>query len=216
MAGAALLLHGLTDSPYSLRQVGEILHQQGFYVLGLRLPGHGTIPNALTSADYQDWMAVTRMGVEHVKAKIGNRGPFFLVGYSNGGALAVKYTLEAAENSRLAMPDRLILFSPAIGITPFSVFAGWHKVLSIIPYFEKYKWRFLFRLMIRYTVSKIGKCRVSDSVWGSWRQGVKDGCCSCPSTGSCACAAIRFSNILKNACRKCLPPRLNPGGPVKE
>ena len=46
--GGALLLHGLTDSPYSLRRIGEILLGKGFYVLGLRLPGHGTIPGALT------------------------------------------------------------------------------------------------------------------------------------------------------------------------
>lgn len=38
--GGALLLHGLTDSPYSLRKIGEILHVMGFYVLGLRLPAH--------------------------------------------------------------------------------------------------------------------------------------------------------------------------------
>ena len=36
-----LLIHGLTDSPYSLRRVGQILYERGFYVLGLRLPGHG-------------------------------------------------------------------------------------------------------------------------------------------------------------------------------
>ena len=30
--GGALLLHGLTDSPYSLRKIGEILHARGFYV----------------------------------------------------------------------------------------------------------------------------------------------------------------------------------------
>ena len=40
--GGALLLHGLTDSPYSLRRLAGILYQRGFYVLGLRLPGHAT------------------------------------------------------------------------------------------------------------------------------------------------------------------------------
>ena len=34
--GRALLLHGLTDSPYSLRNVAQILSHNGFYVLGLR------------------------------------------------------------------------------------------------------------------------------------------------------------------------------------
>lgn len=42
--GGVLLLHGLTDSLYSLRHIGEMFARQGFYVLSLRMPGHGTIP----------------------------------------------------------------------------------------------------------------------------------------------------------------------------
>ena len=64
--GGALLLHGLTDSPYSLRRIGEILHARGFYVLGLRLPAHGTIPGALTKVRWEDWVAASRIGARHV------------------------------------------------------------------------------------------------------------------------------------------------------
>ena len=39
--GGALLLHGLSDSPYSLRAMGERLHGLGYTVVGLRVPGHG-------------------------------------------------------------------------------------------------------------------------------------------------------------------------------
>ena len=50
-----LLLHGLSDSPYShARDRREIL-AQGYYVLVLRLPGHGTVPAALIDVDWQDW-----------------------------------------------------------------------------------------------------------------------------------------------------------------
>jgi alpha-beta hydrolase superfamily lysophospholipase len=49
--GGALLLHRRTDSLYSLCRIGEILHAKGGYVLGLRLPGHGTIPGALAEVD---------------------------------------------------------------------------------------------------------------------------------------------------------------------
>ena len=31
--GGVLLLHGLTDSPYSLRSLGEMLHEQGYWVV---------------------------------------------------------------------------------------------------------------------------------------------------------------------------------------
>jgi alpha-beta hydrolase superfamily lysophospholipase len=138
--GGVLLLHGLTDSPYSLRRVGEIFADHGFYTLGLRLPGHGTIPGALESIRWEDWLAATRVGARHVAEQAEGKGPFFVVGYSNGGALAVKYTMDAIEQSVLPKPERLILFSPAIGITRWAALTNWHQLLSWIPYFEKAKW----------------------------------------------------------------------------
>ena len=66
--GGALLLHGLTDSPYSLRRPAEILHGQGYLVVGLRLPGHGTTPAGLVSVRAEDWMAATRIAVRHLAA----------------------------------------------------------------------------------------------------------------------------------------------------
>ncbi|WP_315974487.1 hypothetical protein [Microvirga sesbaniae] len=46
--GAAVFLHGLTDSPYSLRHLAEFYRRRGFVAIGIRLPGHGTVPAALT------------------------------------------------------------------------------------------------------------------------------------------------------------------------
>jgi len=46
--GAVLLVHGLSDSPYCMRGMAETFLAQGFDVVVLRLPGHGTIPAALT------------------------------------------------------------------------------------------------------------------------------------------------------------------------
>ena len=139
--GGALLLHGLTDSPYSLRSVAELLVTQGIYVLGLRLPGHGTIPAGIKSATRQDWMAAVRIGVRQVLQRKGAGKPFFIVGYSNGGALALKYALESVGNPDLTIPNQLILLSPAIGVTPFGFFADWHKTLSFIPIFRKFAWQ---------------------------------------------------------------------------
>ena len=139
--GGALLLHGLTDSPYSLRSVAELLVTEGIYVLGLRLPGHGTIPAGIKHATRKDWMAAVRIGVRQVLQRKGEGRPFFIIGYSNGGALALKYAQEAVENSELTLPDQLILLSPAIGVTPFGFFADWHKTLSFIPVFRKFAWQ---------------------------------------------------------------------------
>ncbi len=137
--GGVLLIHGLTDSPYSLRRVGEIFNENGFYVLGLRLPGHGTIPAALTTIRSSDLVAAVGIGVKHVLDKTEGK-PFYIVGYSTGAALAINYTLDSIDNDSMKTPDRIILFSPALGITRFATLANWHKILSFMPYFKKFKW----------------------------------------------------------------------------
>ena len=136
----ALLLHGLTDSPYSLRRVAEVLRARGFYVLGLRLPGHGTIPGALTQVKWEDWVAASRIGARHVRDRIGPDLPFVLAGYSNGGGLSVKYALDSLIDKDLPVPNRLLLFSPEIGIDSLARIADSHKLLSFMPYFAKFKW----------------------------------------------------------------------------
>ena len=138
--GGALMIHGLTDSPYSMRHLAKLFQSNGFYVLSLRMPGHGTIPAELIDATWRDWMAATYIGAKHVRSKLQKQLPFYIVGYSNGGALAIKYTLEAIEKQALPKPDKLVLLSPMLGVTFFSRFTDWHKVLSWIPYFEKFRW----------------------------------------------------------------------------
>ena len=49
-----LLLHGMSDGPYSLRALGEALGQAGYRVLGLRLPGHGVLPTGLLTVTWED------------------------------------------------------------------------------------------------------------------------------------------------------------------
>jgi alpha-beta hydrolase superfamily lysophospholipase len=137
--GAALLLHGLSDSPYSLRAVGEQLRDAGYSVVGLRIPGHGTIPGALTRATWRDWREAVRVGARDAAAHAGG-GPFVIVGYSNGAALAVDYTLEALERSEDAAPTQLILFSPALGVSRAAAFARFQRWMARIPGLYKLGW----------------------------------------------------------------------------
>jgi alpha-beta hydrolase superfamily lysophospholipase len=138
--GGALLIHGLTDSPYSLRRPAEILHERGFHVVGLRLPGHGTVPSALKDASVADWRAAVSVAVRHLQETVGDSSPLWLVGYSNGGALALDLTLDSLNDQELRVPDRVVLFSPAVGITRAAVLARMHHVLSFLPYYEKLAW----------------------------------------------------------------------------
>lgn len=138
--GGALLLHGLTDGPYSVKPIAETLRRLGYYTLAPRMPGHGTAPAGLVSAEWQDWMSVVRLAARHVRATAGAGKPFVLVGYSNGGALAVKYAQDVLEGSSLPRPDRIVLMSPMIGVTPFAGFARVAMLLHRIPFFEKNAW----------------------------------------------------------------------------
>lgn len=138
--GAVVLLHGLTDSPYSLRHIARLYVQQGFVVVAIRLPGHGTVPAGLTNVRWEDWMAATRLAVREAKRRVSAAAPLHIVGFSNGGALAVKYAADALENPQLARPDRLILLSPMIGITRFAMFAGVAGLPAILPSFSKAAW----------------------------------------------------------------------------
>ena len=64
-----------------------------------------------------------------------------IVGYSNGGTLALDYTLRAMDDPDLPVPDRVILISPAMGITPFAALGQLHGLLSFLPCFEKFQWQ---------------------------------------------------------------------------
>ena len=138
--GGVLLVHGLTDAPYSVRAFAELYRDRGFYALALRMPGHGTVPAALTKTRWEDWMAAVRVGARHVRAKAGEGAPFHVVGYSNGGALVLSAALEALDDKALPRPDRIVLVSPMIGITPFAALTRTISRLGVFPYFEKAKW----------------------------------------------------------------------------
>jgi len=138
--GAVVLLHGLTDSPYSLRHVARLYYLKGFIVVGLRTPGHGTVPAALTKITWKEWMAAARLAVRQADKLRPKGAPLHVVGFSQGGALTVKYALDALEDEALARPDRLILISPMIGITRLSKVAEIIALPSILPGFEMAQW----------------------------------------------------------------------------
>lgn len=139
--GGIVLVHGLTDSPYSLKDVGDIFYSRGFHVLSIRLPGHGTVPGALVDVRWQDWMAAVRLACRDLRSKIGKDKPFCMAGYSNGGALSLHYTIDAMEEDSLPVPDRLFLFSPAVGVTKFAALSRWLEAAAFIPFFENSRWR---------------------------------------------------------------------------
>ena len=138
--GGALLVHGLTDAPYSMRAIGEDLRARGYLVVALRMPGHGTVPAGLTDVTWEDWVAAARLGVRHLRSTIGPDKPLVLVGYSNGGAIVLRYALDALEGSGDPKAAKIVLLSPMLGVTPFAWMARVISMLGPIPAFEKARW----------------------------------------------------------------------------
>ncbi len=154
---AVLLLHGMSDSPYSLRNLAERLHKAGVYAVGLRVPGHGTAPSGLVSVTWQDMDAAVRIAVRHVAEKAGGQ-PVYLVGYSNGGALAVNYVLDSLNDATLPQIDRVVLLSPEIGLAKVAALAVWQARLGNLLGLEKLAWN---GLLPEYDPYKYGSFAVN-------------------------------------------------------
>ncbi|NCF27979.1 MAG: alpha/beta fold hydrolase [Gammaproteobacteria bacterium] len=152
-----LLLHGLSDSPYSMRALAQLLHDQGAWVIGLRIPGHGTAPSGLVETRWQDMAAAVRLAARHVRDAVGDK-PFYLVGYSNGGALSMEYTLSTLDDTSLPRPSGVILLSPEIGVSAVAALAVWQGRLGHLLGLEKLAWN---GLLPEYDPYKYGSFAVN-------------------------------------------------------
>ncbi len=120
-----LLVHGLTDSPYFMRYMGEFFQAQGFRVMAILLPGHGTQPGDLLDVTWQEWAKAVAYGADRLQDEADD---LYLAGFSLGGALAVRHSLL---DTRVC---GLWLFSPALKVTSRAAWANLHKFYSwLIP-----------------------------------------------------------------------------------
>jgi alpha-beta hydrolase superfamily lysophospholipase len=138
--GRALILHGMTDGPYSGRALADRLHAAGFHVLVPRLQGHGTTPAGLLDVRWEDWAATTRLALRHLRDAGDPATPLLIVGYSTGAALALQHQLAALDDPDLPRADRLVLLSPLVGLTRGAGLAPLLSALDGVPGFEKASW----------------------------------------------------------------------------
>jgi esterase/lipase len=121
-----LLIHGLTDSPFLMRDIGRHFQRTCFLVRAILLPGHGTVPGDLLEVTYQEWAEAARYGIDSFASQVDD---LYVAGFSTGGALAVYHAL-GQDELRHAI-KALLLFSPAIKVaSPLVPLANWHKIYS--------------------------------------------------------------------------------------
>ena len=86
----ALLIHGLTDTPFIMSDVGERFKEKCYWVRSILLPGHGTIPGDLLDVDYEEWVKAIDAGVDSFQGQVED---IYLVGFSTGSSLSLHYVL---------------------------------------------------------------------------------------------------------------------------
>jgi esterase/lipase len=116
-----LLAHGLTDSPYFMRHLATFFQEEGFRVMAMLLPGHGTQPGDLLDVRWQEWAKAVAYGTDRLAEECEE---IYLGGKSTGGTLSI---YQALYDERVR---GLFLFSPAIRITPLAAVANVYKLYT--------------------------------------------------------------------------------------
>ncbi len=89
-----LLIHGFTGSVSHMRLLGEHLHDQGFTVMGINLPGHATSVENMANYGWKDWLKASIGAYKELRSKCKYVS---VSGLSMGGVL----TLILAEQADL-------------------------------------------------------------------------------------------------------------------
>jgi carboxylesterase len=89
----ALVLHGFTGNPVSVRPLAEALAEAGFAVEMPRLPGHGTHVEDMIPTRLADWLAEAERALGVLRARIPSHGRVVVAGLSMGGVLTVSLGL---------------------------------------------------------------------------------------------------------------------------
>lgn len=99
-----LLIHGLADTPFLFRDLADRLASRCVRVRAILLPGHGTRPGDLVTAESEQWFDVA---AAHVRGFADEVDRLYVGGHSVGGAIATVLALEEPA------VQGLVAFAPA-------------------------------------------------------------------------------------------------------
>src|SRR5260370_23954362 len=91
---SALLIHGLSGTPFEMRYLGERLTAAGVRVCGVRLAGHAGASEELGTSTHAQWYESVVEGFERLH-RYGD--PVAVVGLSMGAVLAARLAAHQAE-----------------------------------------------------------------------------------------------------------------------
>jgi carboxylesterase len=83
----AVVLHGFTGNPASMRGVASALAAKGFHIEMPLLPGHGTVVDDMLPTRWADWAGEAEAAYQRLSQRVAN---LVVVGLSMGGALTLR------------------------------------------------------------------------------------------------------------------------------
>jgi carboxylesterase len=111
---SALLIHGLTGTPYEMRYLGGQLANAGIRVHGVKLAGHAGPPEELATVTHANWYESAVDGFELLRS-YGD--PNIVIGLSMGALLAARLAIDQPE-----AVAAVVMLSPAFFLPPASRF----------------------------------------------------------------------------------------------
>lgn len=105
----ALVVHGFTGSPCSMRPIAEALVAEGYTVSLPRLPGHGTTISDMLETSWTDWAAAVEAAYTDLAAKCTSVS---VIGLSMGGSLVVDLATRHPEIAALVPINALAMVDP--------------------------------------------------------------------------------------------------------
>ena len=134
--GQALLLHGLTDSPYSVcAPWRNALHGQGLRGDGAAAarPRHLAVDDDARSARATGRRRCALAAARRGGAGAGRASPSTSAAIRRAATLAMQYALDALQDASLRRPDRVLLVSPAIELTRVASLTELIDVFDVLP-----------------------------------------------------------------------------------
>lgn len=117
--GIAILVHGLSDSAFSMRDLGQTLAEGCYVARTALLPGHGTKPGDLLNVRLKDWKETVEYLIRQASQEHSN---IITVGFSLGALLTLSEAIKP--DSPI---DAAITVSPAFYLTtsPYAELTRW-------------------------------------------------------------------------------------------
>ena len=111
----ALLIHGFTGCPASMRPLGEWLADHGVSSSGPRMPGHGTTWQDLDGTTWKDWEREVERALADLRTRCQD---VVVVGLSMGGAMAIHIAANHAKELRGIAVINGLVRRPELALVP--------------------------------------------------------------------------------------------------